>query len=321
MAMTVVKDIHENYSYRHERDASFVTLCYTVEGTEVNVSDGAAYALDEVATNHAPMTVTPEGSVRVLKRKVKSTKRIGPEMVKVYVDYEWQRDGSHDDTGPEEEVDRGNLYNVPFNEKMSMVGEEEQIFFEVDANGNMTGRPIGVTGEGYSIYVPRITWSFDVIVRPDYRFWTYIDKYNTSTFPATGSGQYKRPFYFGAGTLLYLGAESRMAKREEIDDASGNPYTWAWLFNFKFLFNPDGWQFYKWFIEDSIDPTEAGANPLTLYYRNPFDSFNENEVQYDQHMRVKLYQKVGGQPQLYFSSKVRTGANFSDWGFNWTYGL
>jgi len=311
MAVSVKNKMKGGFSYDYSRDTSNASAVYICEGTDLSVWNG-----DTVAAHAAGIPDTGDTMVvngRTLRFKNKTTSRLGPDLVDVTCNYEWNRYDGGDDEPNEDEVNRRRYYGVPYAEKLSLFGEEEMQHFEIDAAGANTGVSIGAQGEGAPVFRARGSWSFTVNIRPVESMWSLVDRYNDAIYPPGGT-TIMRPFAFNTGTLLYRGAEGGPADRGTVYTPLDIPFTWVWALTFTFDLNPYTWIYYKWTITDTVD---VGAGATTLYYWDPIAHAEVPHVD-DGKRIVNLYPTSGDPTNWLYTSCVRRSADFTTWGFDWT---
>lgn len=133
-----------------------------------------------------------------------------------------------------EERRRKRTYGTPFNEKLELQGDREEVYSGLDDGGD----PIPLL-DAVSVLDSKAIWSFDVMINPKVELYSKIGGINLNDYP---SGTYdSRPFRFDSKNLMYLGATGEEANVPVVDTPSGIPQHWVWKMTLSFAFNSRNW--------------------------------------------------------------------------------
>lgn len=307
------RELYDSYEVSEGIDTSTVTRVFIVEGASLAVVNGPHLALLATGLPLLGEELGYEIGGAVLIVVKRNPKRYSPTSVKITVEYSSSTGGS---TNPTEQ-ERSQKYLVPYDEKVSISGHDELVQVDLDK------RTIGDKAEGCNLQTLGLKWSFSVNVHPDDAFLLKFACFNEKRFfdltqydaSQRAAIALKRPFSFPAGTLLYLGAEMGRTSLQYIEGQE-----WLWKADLVFLYDPRGWEFYKWHSTVEIPGNKRGSTLSTnYYYMDPFELGDDGkpgkETSYiipSYKARVALYTKdSNGAKQFYWDSRVRSEADFT----------
>lgn len=296
MAILTTNELHETYEYSDDVAKSRIVRRFIVRnaGNVLNAPDGPAFA---IAWGDIPSIGSELGASwggRTLQCVSRTARRHGPEECIVEVVYEFSP-----------EVTREIAPNVPFDEQLDISSQQVKTPVDLDL------KTIGEKGEGATVYLPVVKWSFKCNTRPSPSFYQTVGKFNDATFPNIVVSS-DRPFIFAAKTLLFLGANGQHTRSNDI-----GAQDWVWNFTFNFAYReisktfPDGWE-YEYSSPTFYMPLKKTYNAPQAYFMHPETGV---ETAYSEERKAKaevsLYRKDGFYVTPYNKNRVRESANFT----------